>query len=103
MVISTFACAALQANNIKPANATRKERILPMASGPCLQRRGSPSPGGPYAQLRLWFQRARFASLTLRVAQARLMRVWRGDFFASLARSLWLKMATATEPFGRLV
>jgi hypothetical protein len=32
MVIETFALAAPPANNIKPAKATRKERILPLAS-----------------------------------------------------------------------
>src|SRR5260221_3830950 len=38
MVMSILACAAPAANNIRPAIATRKERILPLASRPSLRR-----------------------------------------------------------------
>src|SRR6266851_4203147 len=38
MVMSILACAAPAVNNIRPAIATRKERILPLASRPSLRR-----------------------------------------------------------------
>ena len=54
MVMAILACAAPVANSIRPAAATRKERILSLASGLVLQRR-SPVPRINMPGIRLLF------------------------------------------------
>src|ERR1700675_2272703 len=69
MVMSILACAAPAVNNIRPAIATRKERILLLASRPSLRRLDCDAATVPrinMPRIRLWFQRLVGPSFTVR-------------------------------------
>src|ERR1700681_2209357 len=68
MVMSILACAAPAVNNIRPAIATRKERILLLASRPSLRRLDCDAATVPrinMPRIALWFQRLVGQSFTV--------------------------------------